>query len=257
VSALLLFGLMKVFVGLAVSFQSLEIIQGVRMGLIQNAIPIHSLALVLSRRSLIPFRYWKVIFSDRLFVVIQVLRIVAVMGLLFPAHFAAAAQLGLALSIVTLFRFLGAFNGGSDAMTLVCFTGLCLGAVKPEWGLYWVGVQSVLSYFLSGMRKAFNPSWWNGRALRVFLDSSVARASGVESWLNRDSQIFRWTSAGVVIFQVGFPVWVFFPEGVNLALILGAGFHFANFLFFGLNRFFWIWIASYPAILFLSKLAQV
>jgi hypothetical protein len=35
------------------------------------------------------------------------------------------------------------------------------------------------------------------------------------------------------------------------ALCVAALFHLANAVLFGLNRFLWVWIASYPSILWL------
>ena len=46
-----------------------------------------------------------------------------------------------------------------------------------------------------------------------------------------------------------------FPKRPALiaALAVAALFHFANACLFGLNRFFWIWIAAYPSILWLNE----
>ena len=61
-----------------------------------------------------------------------------------------------------LIRWRGAFNGGSDFMTLVGLTGLLIAhlvgaAGQPEWGwkagLGYVTLQTVSSYFVSGWVK--------------------------------------------------------------------------------------------------------
>ena len=43
----------------------------------------------------------------------------------------------------------------------------------------------------------------------------------------------------------------------KLSLVIGLSFatlfHFANACLFGLNRFFWIWLAAYPSLLWLQQ----
>ena len=65
-----------------------------------------------------------------------------------------------AVGVVMLFRWRGAFNGGSDFMTLVGLTGLLIAHTvgtfaSPElgWraGLWYVTLQSITSYFVSGI----------------------------------------------------------------------------------------------------------
>jgi hypothetical protein len=38
-----------------------------------------------------------------------------------------------------------------------------------------------------------------------------------------------------------------------IGLTLAALFHFVNACLFGLNRFFWIWLAAYPSLLWLQQ----
>jgi hypothetical protein len=35
-------------------------------------------------------------------------------------------------------------------------------------------------------------------------------------------------------------------------LALAAAFHLANACLFGLNRFFWVWLAAYPSLIWLQ-----
>jgi hypothetical protein len=163
-----------------------------------------------------------------------------------------------AMALVLLLRWRGAFNGGSDFMTLVTLTGLLIahgvGAVTtPElgWraGLWYVTLQSITSYFVSGWVKLLHPSWRTGRALPQFLDT------GIHGPLRSDSAFRRPTVARVASWS--FTVW----EGLmplalldpRLAVVLCAvagGFHFWVFRFFGLNRFFWAWLSTFPAIVY-------
>ena len=53
----------------------------------------------------------------------------------------------------------------------------------------------------------------------------------------------------VILFELVFPLALLDPVALKLALLCAAGFHFSNACFFGLNRFFWIWLCAYPALI--------
>ena len=59
-------------------------------------------------------------------------------------------------------------------------------------------------------------------------------------------------SWAVMLFEVIFPITLLHPALLIPALFLAASFHVSNACFFGLNRFVWFWIASYPSILWLQ-----
>lgn len=79
---------------------------------------------------------------------------------------------GLALlSLAILHRYQGPYNGGSDRMGLLALWCLTAARLAPE--LQWkelafgyLGLQLMLSYFISGWVKVVNPDWRSGRALR-------------------------------------------------------------------------------------------
>jgi hypothetical protein len=59
-------------------------------------------------------------------------------------------------------------------------------------------------------------------------------------------------SWSVILFEIFFPFSLINQTALILALCLAAMFHLANACLFGLNRFFWTWIAAYPSILWLQ-----
>jgi hypothetical protein len=174
-----------------------------------------------------------------------------------PAGLAGALLL-FAIALVLLFRWRGAFNGGSDFMTLVGLTGLLIahavaaaGDATLGWraGLWYVALQSITSYFVSGWVKLLRPEWRNGRALPVFLDSGVYGPIPQTS-LYRSPAIARGVAWGFTVWEGLFPLALL---DLRLALFFcasGAVFHFLVFWYFGLNRFFWAWLATFPAILY-------
>ena len=44
------------------------------------------------------------------------------------------------------------------------------------------------------------------------------------------------------------PLTLLSPGLLLAALLLAAGFHLSNAMFLGLNRFVWVWIATYPSL---------
>lgn len=160
-------------------------------------------------------------------------------------------------SLFVLHRFQGPYNGGSDRMGLLVLYCLGLSYWIPNEALSeaafgYLGVQVILSYFISGQVKIANPDWRSGRALRdVFGFSAYPVAENLRNL--SDYPRLVWVASWVVIgFEILFPFSFLKSEILICALILAAAFHVANACLFGLNRFVWFWIASYPSILWLQ-----
>ncbi|CUH89504.1 hypothetical protein PH5382_03451 [Phaeobacter sp. CECT 5382] len=158
------------------------------------------------------------------------------------------------LGLAMLWRYQGPYNGGSDKMTLLILTCLSLAHLAPdifwqEMALSYLAVQLVLSYFVSGWIKVINPEWQRGEALRdVFRFSAYPVSEALRSLSDhpRFLLVMGWS---VVLFELVFPLALLHPVALKLALLCAAGFHFSNACFFGLNRFFWIWLCAYPALI--------
>jgi hypothetical protein len=115
-------------------------------------------------------------------------------------------------------------------------------------GLWYVALQSVTSYFVSGWVKLLRPEWRNGSALPAFLDSGVYGPLPEHS-VFRKPAVARALSWGFTVWEGCFPLALL---DVRLALGLCASavvFHFLVFWYFGLNRFFWSWLATFPAVI--------
>lgn len=167
-----------------------------------------------------------------------------------------------ATTLMINLRFRGTFNGGSDFMTLLILYSL--GAVslfdlnvfsfssetrsKALFaGLSYIGVQAVLSYFIAGVIKLKNSDWRNGQALTGFLELTIYPQPRILTSLHFNAAL-GWL---VLLFECTFPLALLHPFLCLIYLGLGFLFHLGNAFCFGLNRFTWAWLASYPAILFL------
>jgi hypothetical protein len=157
------------------------------------------------------------------------------------------------VSFLMNLRFLGAFNGGSDSMSFILVSGLWVSSLVENTrfsnaGMLWIGVQGILSYCLSGIRKARNPQWWKGEAITQFLENSRVRIAGIRPELMTQKWISLSASWALILFQISYPISTLSKDWCLRYLVIGLLFHLVNFMVFGLNRFFWCWISTYPAI---------
>ena len=160
-------------------------------------------------------------------------------------------------SVLILIRFQGPYNGGSDRMSLLILYCLTFAhwlpdGVASETAFGYLGMQVVLSYVVSGQVKIANPEWRNGRALQdVFRFSAYPVSEDLRGLADRPRLLWI-ASWAVMLFELLFPLCLISPLFLILALTAAAAFHVANAVLFGLNRFVWFWIASYPSILWLQ-----
>jgi hypothetical protein len=163
-------------------------------------------------------------------------------------------------NLLLLVRWRGAFNGGSDFMTLVVTCGLTLGQscalVTGEamgWviSLWYVSIHSITSYFMSGWVKLISREWISGVCMPVFLDSGVYGPLESNSFLAKRpvAIICSWS---FILWEALMPLALIRTELAWVFCSIAVLFHFLVFLFFGLNRFFWAWLVSLPAILYSS-----
>lgn len=166
-------------------------------------------------------------------------------------------------SVVLIRRFRGPYNGGSDTMTILVLSSLWLSHLAPsnywqEMALGYLAIQLTLSYFQSGWVKVVNVDWRSGLALRqVFAFSAYPVSNQLRLLAERPALLF-YMSWIVIIFELLFPLALLHHSTLIAALVIAGVFHLANAWLFGLNRFFWIWPAAYPIIIwFQARLIAV
>lgn len=176
------------------------------------------------------------------------------------AHPAVLIGLLMTTGLIAL-RWRGTFNGGADYMTLLVLMVLTIEALfrsSPAGGavrlgcLWYLSVQTVFSYFFSGVVKIRNTDWWSGRALQRFLSSPPYDPPEFFVRLSKSRQMMMLGSWTILIFEVSFPFALY--GSTTCAAFLGAAllFHVLNFATFGLNRFIFTWSAAYPALYYCS-----
>lgn len=163
-------------------------------------------------------------------------------------------------NLLILIRWRGAFNGGSDFLTLVVLTGLLIsqvvgafGQVQLGWqaGFWYIAIQAITSYFMSGAVKLLRPEWRNGSAMTIFLNGAIYGPLSATHPL-RNKWLAMLGSWGFIVWEILFPFSLLDPRLAAVFCAVAALFHFLVFWFFGLNRFFWAWLCSFPAIIWCS-----
>ncbi len=193
------------------------------------------------------------IFGTRGTVVVIALQLAAAIALPAIVH-AAPAWIALACTIAIAVRFRGTYNGGSDAMLVVVLLGLAIARSGwPRAGLAYIAAQLVLSYAIAGIAKLGDPRWRRGDAFAVLV---ALPAYGVPPRLARllaRPAIGRLGAFATLAFECGFPIALLNRTACIAVLAIGAAFHLGNAIVFGLDRFWWTWLAAYPALWFTAR----
>jgi len=246
---------LEILFGLSLLLQTLEYLRMDRVLAPEGLWPWH-----LQRRD-VPNRYVRALL-DRVFArpalhAQLLLRLVAVVVMVVQGSSLALVLFLFISHVLVLLRWRGAFNGGSDFMTLIVLTGLLIAqcmahAGEPElgWraGLWYVSLQTVTSYFMSGWVKLLQPQWRSGEALVVFLNGAIYGPLPARHPLARPV-LARAAAWAFILWECCFPLAFIGPLSALFFCATAAVFHFLVFWYFGLNRFFWAWVATFPAIL--------
>lgn len=194
-------------------------------------------------------------FSFLTIIVLRVLFCIAVL-LNFPLPFVFSFLF--LTNILISVRWHGANNGGSDFMSHIVLFALMASEILPFQSaqvaaIYFITANSLLSYFISGVVKLKNKNWRNGKELKSIFAITLYP---IPNWAHRIASnntfsfIFSWCT---ILLECLLPLaLIVFPKSVLLFIPLGILFHASITICFGLNRFFWVWISTYPAILYFS-----
>jgi hypothetical protein len=171
-----------------------------------------------------------------------------------------ALTAGLAISSIGINLKSSYGQDGSDQMSTITLTALTLGKLSPsnrmvqEASLWFIALQACLSYAASGWAKVAGPSWREGSALTGIFRTKVYGQEGAYKFLKARPRLARWVARIGVFWECTFPLVLVVPKpAVGLFLLSGVLFHGANAVLMGLNRFFWAFVATYPAIVYCTS----
>lgn len=242
-------------IGIAVMFQSLEFIK-MKDSISEKGIwrwsELRREYLFLPKRML-AFLDW--IMPEKRFMEMMTIRFyTAILAIIYPYFFVIFFILFFTTFLITL-RWRGSFNGGSDYLTLIILLCLCIGYFSPllaKAALWYITLQVISSYFLAGLYKVKEYKWRLGTAVYGFISSPNYKTPRFILEKSKDPAWAKTIAWSVILFELSFPLVLATPMLTKAYLIAGVLFHLGNFLVFGLNRFFWVWSASYPALYYCS-----
>ena len=197
------------------------------------------------------------LFTPQAFTALLVLRLLALVSLVFQGCHLLNIGFLFVSNLALLIRWRGAFNGGSDFMTLVVLTGLLIAQVVSHFsssefgwraGFWYIAIHSITSYFMSGSVKLLQREWRNGSAMTIFLNAAIHGPLGSGHWL-RKPRLATQSSWAFMVWESLAPLALLDARLAVLFCLIASLFHFLVFWYFGLNRFFWAWLATFPAII--------
>jgi hypothetical protein len=146
-------------------------------------------------------------------------------------------------------------HDGADQMSVIVFFALaiCL-AVGSNFairiGLWFVSLQSCLSYATAGFAKARSAGWRDGTYLTGIICTETYGHRLVASYLMKHTGFAKWLARIVVTWECMFPIVLLLPFSAAIVLLAtGVVFHIGNSVIMGLNTFNWAFLGAYPALL--------
>lgn len=202
------------------------------------------------------------------FAALQIARLLAglalVLAVAHPVARPAALFVATVAACLTNLRQFGVGVIGGDRMRLVVLGALTLRELAPESelaaraALWFIAGQCALAYGTSGLLKWWRtPEWRNGTALGLLLRDEFMGDRRLADWLTAHPGVSRTATQGVLALEVFFPLALFGGTPVAAGFVMGTFLmHLGIGHFMGLAPFLWAFLASYPAVLFVSAQVQ-
>jgi len=148
-------------------------------------------------------------------------------------------------------------NDGSDQMSVIISISLFIAFLFHDpkisaISLYFIAAQSIVSYVIAGLAKMLSKKWRNGTAIFQIMNTETYGSERISLYLHRASPVIASVMAwNVMLFEALFFTVVILPYPYFLIFLLwGLFFHFYNAVIMGLNNFFWVFLATYPAVIY-------
>lgn len=146
---------------------------------------------------------------------------------------------------------------GSDQMSELTFAAATLGNLPflegnvtvKESALWFIGLQTCLSFLTAGIAKTSSPMWRDGSALMGIFGTEAYGNHRLADYLRSHPRQTACMSRGIVIGECLFPLVLVAPRPLaHAGLVGGLIFHALTAQVMGLNTFLWSFGATYPAI---------
>jgi hypothetical protein len=120
--------------------------------------------------------------------------------------------------------------------------------------LWFIALQSCLSYVTAGVTKWLNPDWKEGNGILDVINSSdLVPLQKTQLFFSRNPGFGKFLAWITIGFECLFPLALLGYPFVWLFLTGGVLFHLGIAVWLRLGKFFWVWVATYPAIIFIAQ----
>jgi hypothetical protein len=147
-----------------------------------------------------------------------------------------------------------------NRFTLMIIGALILYSFNPthlvaEACLWFLFLQTSLTYLSAGFFKLKDKDWRTGIGLlSVFNAPFWFDTSKLAAFFYEYPILCRFLSYSIIGFECLFSLVLFCPMPYAfIFIVFGLFFHLSIALLLGLNKFFWAWIATYPAVIYLIQ----
>lgn len=189
---------------------------------------------------------------------VHLCQVPAAVALLLPTghRTRAVATSFLALADLLLYPRRNYGTDGSDQAAFVVQAAAAVARLTPgtrttDAALWYVALQSTLSYAVSGWAKVAGPTWRGGGALPGVLRTLTYGDERAWRLARRYPWAARALGVATVVMECSFPLVYARRRAWRLALVGAAGtFHLAIARVMGLNRFLTAFVAMHPAVLY-------
>jgi hypothetical protein len=120
--------------------------------------------------------------------------------------------------------------------------------------LWFIALQVCIAYLTAGISKLKNPDWRKGNGFKYMVTSSeLVAAPKINIYFEEHKTLTRFINWLIILFECTFPVglfvpvifWFFLAGGIILQIAIALGLR--------MGKFFWIWLATYPALIFIAQ----
>ncbi|MBB5621240.1 hypothetical protein HDE69_002293 [Pedobacter cryoconitis] len=207
------------------------------------------------------------LFNEKGLAVIFALRCVIIIGLIFfPLEstygWILVGLLGCSLLASSMITFYG--SDGSDQMNMLiiitlflCHFPLGSGSRLATIGLWFIGLQTCLSYTVAGIAKLASAEWRASTAIKDVFSTKTYGSQWAALLMKKYPGLNVFLCWNVMIMETLFPLCLILPFNYALVFIIwGFLFHLFTAIIMGLNSFFWAFMAAYPALFFINHQIQ-
>lgn len=186
------------------------------------------------------------------FLSLAILRLAAA-GLLLIGPSAPAAATVLLTSLALYLRNPWG-QAAADQMHILTFAGLTAAWLTPDpWlakaALWFIALQSALSYVTAGWHKLATAEWRDGTAIAHTFNTRSYGLEWVSNLLHARPTLAPFIAWPVIVWECAFPLAFTSPDMALAVTTAGVGFHAGTAAVIKLNNFLFAFPATYPAVI--------